>query len=102
MSIASGVRKRIDRVFHEKLREPTIVFGPFDAIWPTIGVDHYGWFCKWCGLPSDHLDTLPDARAGARDHDGTHSDVDLRFVEVHLDRAEPARSDPDEAPDDDS
>jgi hypothetical protein len=79
------IREKIDQLFHEKPPEPIVEYGPFDAIWPTIGVDHYAWFCNWCGLPSDHLDTLPDASTGAQDHARWHGDVELGIVEVHLD-----------------
>lgn len=85
MSIASGVRKRIDQLFHERPPEPRILYGPYDAIWPTIGVGTFGWFCLSCGRNDGDYPTLPDSRLGAEDHSRTHTDVNLRLVEVEPD-----------------
>lgn len=89
MSIADKIRAKIDKMFHESPPEPIIHYGPFDAIWPTIGVGHYGWFCHWCGLPSQQIDTFPESRMGAVEHSIEHAhehpNQGFQIIEAKLD-----------------
>jgi hypothetical protein len=68
-----------------------IVYGPYDAIWPTTGQEDFSWFCEGCGLsnPDPEYGTLADARLGASDHrTARHPDADFVLVEVDLDPEE--------------
>jgi len=88
MSVASRVREKIDRLFHEKPPEPIIEYGPYDAIWPTIGVAGFAWMCNWCGASDGGYSSTVSAGAGAADHGRTHTDVGICLIEAELDPEE--------------
>ena len=72
-------------------QRPVIVYGLYDAIWPTIGVEGYTWLCEWCGR-GDHSSgygDLLDAALGAKDHrEAQHKDDRFSLVQVYHDEEE--------------
>lgn len=72
-------------------RQPVIVYGPYDAIWPTVGVEGFSWFCEWCGR-GDHDPAYGDrldAALGASDHrNARHGGEDFTITEVFIDKEE--------------
>src|ERR1043165_8285304 len=78
-------------VLYGPTTEPIIAYGPYDAVWPTIGREGYLWFCESCGrsTPAPEYAALADARLGASVHrTARHPDADFVLVEVDLDPEE--------------
>jgi hypothetical protein len=79
--------------FFDKLGEtdqvPVVVYGLYDAVWPTIGVEGHAWFCLHCGRNNDEFSSSRVALAAGEAHgDVYHPGVDLTFTEVFPDREE--------------
>lgn len=71
------------------VHEPKIYYGPYDAIWPTIGVEGFGWACGQCGGNESGFSSLESAQAGTDAHCiAEHFHVDMTLVEVFLDADE--------------
>jgi hypothetical protein len=63
-----------------------VLYGPYDAIWPTVGVKGSAWFCLWCGSGDGDLPSSRIALASGESHaECCHPDVDFTFIEVLLD-----------------
>lgn len=68
-----------------------ILYGPYDAIWPTVGVEGCGWFCLWCGTGDAEFIRPFLAQVSAETHaEHDHAGVQFTFTEVHLDPDEVA------------
>lgn len=64
-------------------RSPIVLYGLYDAIWPTLGVEGNGWICLQCGKNDGEFSTAEVARSGGEIHGGVyHPGLALQFVEV--------------------
>lgn len=69
--------------------EPVVLYGPYDAIWPTSGQWGYGWVCLQCGRNDFEFSSHRIAFAAGETHGGVyHPGLELTYTEVHLDPEE--------------
>jgi hypothetical protein len=83
-----SIRETLLRMAGIPSPELIIMYGPYDAIWPTIGVEGFSWFCEGCGRgdPDPEYPTLADAKVGASDHKlARHDGVKIELYQAHLD-----------------
>jgi len=63
-----------------------VLYGPYDAIWPTVGVEGSAWFCLWCGSGDGDLPSSRIALASGESHaEACHPDEGFTFTGVSLD-----------------
>lgn len=68
---------------------PTIVYGPYDAIWPTVGGEGSAWFCMFCGRNGADFSKDEIALTGGETHgDVYHPGLKLTFTRLSLDPSE--------------
>lgn len=91
MNLIQKIRELARQARDGRTPEPVIYYGPYDAIWPTVGVEGHCYFCHWCGGTANELTSLAQAERYAGIHADRHPEAKIEIVEAVLDPDEVSR-----------